>query len=67
MIEINFTGELQRIEKRPGDVWVLTCDVPIDDDTAQRLRSEFSKRIGDDVKIIVLDKHLRLSVVSDAD
>lgn len=58
---IEFSGTLQKLEVKPGDVFVLSCD--------QRLNSEISTQINQkwktvfpDNKLIVLDKNATLEV-----
>lgn len=60
-IEIKFTGEMQRIEKRPDDVWIIHCDQPIGAELAVRIREHVKHVIGD-ARVLILDSHLRLTV-----
>jgi hypothetical protein len=63
--EIRFTGDLQRLEVRPGDVFVLSVDQAIDTHTADWLRTYVSKQIGCTAdKVLVLSDGLKLEVVS---
>ena len=64
--EIRFVGDLTRIDKRPGDVWVLHCNEIISAETAVTLTRYIRHALGDpEAKVVVMDPALKLSVVSE--
>lgn len=60
---INFLGDLQRLRPEPGDVFVLSTDQVISDETARRLREVFTEYLNG-AKVIVLGDGLKLGVVA---
>ena len=60
---MDVADHLQRLERKPGDVFVLSCEQQISDHTAQRLRAELMKMIPE-AQVIVLGDGLKLDVVT---
>lgn len=61
--EIRFIGDMQRLQPRPGDVFVLTCEQRIDRATAERIKAALSGQLGG-AGVLVLDGGLKLEVVA---
>ncbi len=63
--EIRYLGDLQRIDQKPGDIFVLTAPGPISADAALRLRKILRAALGDEsVKVLVLEDGMKLGLVS---
>lgn len=61
---INFLGDLQRIEAKPGDRFVLMTDRPVSAEMAQRITDEWKRFMGPDApRIMVLSDGIKLGVV----
>lgn len=56
-------GELQRVELKPGDVFVIHCDMLLTEEAIQVMRDAWD-RLMPGHKVIILDKGMRLGVVS---
>lgn len=56
-------GELQRVELKPGDVFVIHCDMLLTEEAIQGMRDAWD-RLMPGHKVIILDKGMRLGVVS---
>lgn len=56
-------GELQRLELKPGDVFVLHCDTPQTEESIDKMERAWNNLMADH-KLIILDKGMRLGVVS---
>lgn len=61
--EIRFLGDLQRLELKPGDMFVLSVDEHISHEMADRLKQTFAEATGG-AKVIVLGRGMKLGVVS---
>jgi hypothetical protein len=66
--EIRFLGDLQRIERKPGDVFVLRVEQSISMQTHARLQ-EIWERVWTDTdvpipKLLVLDSGMKIGVVA---
>lgn len=59
-----YLGDLQRFEVRPGDRFVLTLDHEVTADTLSRLKAYWKEQMGDETKLLILCKGMRLEVVS---
>lgn len=64
-IEIRYLGDLARIELKPGDVFVLSCEQRISSETAERVRAYWQRVMGD-VPLLIFDGGARLEVVPSA-
>ncbi len=62
--EVRILGELQRLELRPGDKFVLMCDRRISSDNLERLKAYWHQFAGEEHKLLVLDDGLKLGVIS---
>jgi hypothetical protein len=62
---IRFLGDMQRLQPKPGDVFVLTCEQALDQDTAECIKNHLSAVLGG-AKVLVLDGGLKLGVVGQA-
>ena len=65
--EIRFPGDLQRLELRPGDRFVLTAEGPISIEMAERIQRSWHEFTGGDDKrfpLIILADGLKLGVIS---
>lgn len=59
--EIRFLGDLQRLEIRPGDVFVLTCDSAISRDQEEALLARW-REAARGAPLVILDRGARLGV-----
>ncbi len=62
--EIHFLGDLQRLEVRPGDVFVLKTNKILSREAVERLRDYLAASLGCENKIIVLGDGMELGVLS---
>ncbi len=62
--EIRFLGDLQRLEVKPGDRFVLQVDYHPTAEMLDRFREVWRRVMGDDVPLLVLEKGAKLGVVS---
>lgn len=65
--EIRFLGDLQRLQMQPGDLFVMTSDRPITNETARRLQEAWASVFGDEAeryKLIVLGDGLKVGLIS---
>lgn len=63
MDEIRFIGDLQRVEVKPGDFFVLKCEQRLSFDQYLAARKYISDALGG-AKVIVLDAGMTLGVCS---
>lgn len=61
--EIRFLGELQRLQPKPGDVFVLTVDAHLSEEDAMVMRAQWQQAMGD-VQLLVLGPGMRLGCVA---
>lgn len=61
---IRFLGDLQRLELRPGDKFVLMCDGHISRDVAQLIQHQWDTFAGPDVKLLILEDGFKLGAIS---
>jgi len=61
--QIRFVGDLQRLDVRPGDKFVLTCERSVDEDTLLRLRDALRDFLGEDAQVLILDSGLKIGAV----
>lgn len=61
-VNITYGGTLERIERQPGDIFVLTVDQIISAEQMERLRTQAEKDLG--CTVIVLSKGMKLSSMS---
>jgi len=61
--QIRYLGDMQRLQPQPGDVFVLTCERPIDTATAERIKAQLSGQLGG-ATVLVLDGGLKLGVLA---
>jgi len=64
--QIRYLGDMQRLQPQTGDVFVLTCESRIDNDTAQHIKTMVSGALGG-ATVLVLDGGLKLGVVGKAE
>lgn len=63
-IEVRFVGEMERLEIGPGDRFVLTTDQPISQKDAARIQTAWATFAGEDVKLLILDQHMKLGAIN---
>ncbi|OUM00571.1 hypothetical protein [Variovorax sp. JS1663] len=61
--EIRFLGDLQRLQPKPGDVFVLTVDRSLSIEQCEHLRSYWKQVMGD-IKVLVLTEGLKLGCMA---
>jgi hypothetical protein len=61
--EIRFLGDLQRLDVKPGDTFVLTVDCDISQHEAESIQQLWAKVMGD-VRCLVLGKGMKLGAIS---
>ncbi|CAA2106039.1 hypothetical protein [Variovorax paradoxus] len=61
--QIRYLGDMQRLQPQPGDVFVLTCERPIDTATAERIKAQLSGQLGG-ATVLMLGDGLKLEVVA---
>lgn len=61
--EIRYLGELQRLELKPGDVFVLSVPRELSNEEARIIRKQWDDNMPG-VKLIVLSEGMTLGVVS---
>jgi hypothetical protein len=67
---VRFVGDLERLELKDGDRFVLTCSQAISDDLAKRLRSAWTAFVGGDdrgMQLLILHSGMRLGIVNTGD
>lgn len=65
--EIRFVGDLQRLELKPGDRFVLTVDRPVSGEMAAKLREAWARFVGDDredLKLLILGSGMKLGAIA---
>lgn len=60
--EIRFLGDLQRLQPKPGDVFVLQVPGRISNDMADAIRQQWRQIMGD-VQLLVLDSDTKLGCI----
>jgi len=64
--EIRYIGELQRLELKPGDRFVLTTDRPISHEQAERIKDVWHQFVGPERhELLILDNGMKLGVISE--
>lgn len=63
--EIRFIGDLQRLEVKPGDKFVLKVHGPLSDETCSRLKELMKEFLGPDAKVCVIAHDIDLGVLSE--
>lgn len=61
--EARFLGDVQRLELRPGDTVVLTCDGRLSDETAKRLGHYVQSALKCEHPVLVLESGLKVGVL----
>lgn len=61
--EIRFLGEMQRLEIRPGDKFVMRVDQRLSMDQQEILRGHWRKFAGDEVPLLILDRGVEIGVL----
>lgn len=59
--EVRYLGDLQRIEVKPGDLFVLKVPGKISLETAERIREQW-ERATDGTKLIIIEDGCELGV-----
>ena len=62
--EVRWLGDLQRVEARPGDVFVLKARGRISLEQREHIRDMWAEMMGPDVKCLVLDDGMDIGVFS---
>lgn len=52
--EIRYLGDLQRLEIRPGDKFVIRVNRPITLEHAEALREQWHRFAGNDIPVLIL-------------
>lgn len=60
--EIHYLGDLQRLEIKPGDTFVLTVDSNLSGEMIDRIKESW-KRVMGDAPVLVLDRNMKLGVI----
>ena len=63
--KINFIGDMQRVQVRPGDVFVVQTDQRLTHDMSLNLRDYVRSALGDDARVLVLTDGLKLGVAGE--
>lgn len=63
LARVRYLGDLQRLEVKPGDTYVLSVPVAISREQVERLKSRWSETVGDANKLIILSDGMRLGVI----
>lgn len=61
--EIRVLGDMERIQVKPGDIFVLTAPQELRQEVAERLKEHLQRIIGPDAKVLVLSGGLKLGVI----
>jgi hypothetical protein len=65
--KIQYLGDLQRLEIRPGDRFVITTDKSLTMDAVHRIQEEWMKFAGDDAKtakLLILTDGMKIGAIS---
>lgn len=65
-MDINFVGDMQRLDIKPGDRYVITSDVALSAEMVGRIRDVWKSFAGD-TPLLVLDAGLKLGAISATD
>lgn len=58
--EIRFIGDLQRVDIRPGDKFVLMVEKPVSAEAAKNIQRTWERFAGADSKLLILDSSVKL-------
>jgi len=61
--EIRMVADMQRLEVRPGDVFVLTTAHTLSAEMAERMVRHAQQVLGEHAKILVIDRSVELGVI----
>lgn len=65
--EVRWLGDLQRLDIKPGDKFVLTMPGSLSEETVSRIQQVWREFVGgDEPKILVLSAGMKLGVFGDA-
>lgn len=67
--EIRFLGDLERLELKPGDRFVLSCDGKISAENVARIQALWREFAGEDAHrfpLLILDGGMKLGVIAPA-
>lgn len=62
--EIRFVGDLQKLTIGPDDRFVLTLDGKLSCEMHERLQASWARFAGDDVKLLVLERGMKLGAIN---
>ena len=63
--KINFLGDLQRLELKPGDCFVLTTEQHLSVETVERIQETWEKFVGgEEPKLLILQGGMKLGAIS---
>lgn len=65
--EINFLGDLTRLQLKPDDVLVLRTPHPLSSEHVARIREHFATVLGQDTKVLFLGPGFELGVLAPQD
>lgn len=66
--EIKFLGNLERLDLKDGDRFVLNCDHAVSQEQHQRIRAIWSDFVGGDTErfpLLILDKGFKIGVLTE--
>lgn len=66
MDAIKFFGDLQRLDLKHGDKFVLTVDRPISDAAAANIKRMWHAFAGEDVPLLILEGGMKIGVIGKA-
>jgi len=61
---IRFVGELQRLDVKPGDRFVISVPGPIPMEACERIRQQWKDFIGGDVPVLILSDGIKIGAIS---
>ena len=61
---VRFVGDLQRLEPRFGDRYVLCISQRVSAETAARIRNLWERFAGKDVPLLILEDGMKLGAIS---
>lgn len=65
MSDIRFVGDMQRLQIKEGDRFILTIDQPISSETADKIQEVWSTFTeGKGGKLLLLERGMKLGVIS---
>lgn len=65
--EIRFLGDLQRLDLKPGDRFVLTCEHHLSEDAHKRIQETWKRFMGGDdaAGLLIIESGMKIGVIND--